>query len=172
MEQTRELVAANREITETAQQTLESVRADAQDFIEKLVAVVEQTKEENRQFIDRTSEAAVEVLEKALESNRALIKGELTPLVRDFRATLEDFVQHHETYRESAGLLAANSTSMNGSAQVLAGSATAYTQIARSIDEHLRTLEGTQQVFVDRVTSSADSMRSAVGHNDRRSAPP
>jgi hypothetical protein len=164
--QTRDLVTANREITESAQQTLVSVRADAQAFVEQLsaatLAVVEQTKEENKQFIDRTSQAAVEVLEKALESNRVLIKGELTPLVQDFRTTLEDFVRHHETYRDSARLLAESARSMDESARVLAGSAKSYTQIASSIDDHLRILEGTQRQFVDRVTSSADSMRSAA----------
>jgi hypothetical protein len=165
VQQTKDLVAENRKITESARVALETVRADAHTFVEKLSGDTRSTlqaiQDQNKQFIERTAEEALGLLKAALEANRTLFVDEMRPLVKDFRTTLEDFVRHHETYRDSAQLLAASSTSMDESARVLAGSAKSYTEIATSIDDHLRILEGTQEEFVGRVTSSADSMRSA-----------
>jgi uncharacterized phage infection (PIP) family protein YhgE len=159
IDQTKELTDSNREITENAKNALKTIQTDAQEFVTKfggqVLDVLEAVKQNNEQAIKQVAGEATNVLAQAAEANQQLIGEQMAPLAKQFRETLDKFSGQHETYARAADAL-------SKSAETLADNAESYSTIARSIDQQLRLIEGTQSGFIQQVDQSATSMRTAA----------
>jgi hypothetical protein len=163
--QTRELAEQNNRIAATAQRAVAELHTQGRDLIatvaQELQGTVTAVREANAQFIQRTTADATAVLRQATEANQSLIREQLTPLFQGFRDSLDDYRTDQGAYRASTDKLAHGVTELTAAASVLAGSSKSYTEIAASIDEHLRLVVTSQNDFVNRVTANAQSMAEA-----------
>jgi hypothetical protein len=163
---TARVAEQNRTLVQTAETTMETLREGSQEFIASLaresLVTLAGVREQNEQLIARTTEAAKLVLQQAGAANERLIVEQLTPLFLGFRSSLEDYRADQEVYRNTTTALAGGVTDLSASAGVLAESAQAYTEVAQSINQHLRLIERSQSDFVARVADNSSSMTTAA----------
>lgn len=164
--ETKKLAEENNRIAQTAKDAVAELHAQGRELIAKLTAEVQETmvsvRSDNAQFIARTTEEATTVLQQAADANQKLVEQQMTPLFEGFRASLGDYRADQEVYRRSADAMARGVTELTKSAAILAGSSQSYTEVASSIDEHLRLIQSSQSDFVSRVAENSASMGTAA----------
>jgi hypothetical protein len=160
------LAAENNRITATAQHAVEELHQQGRDLIAELAREIQETvvsvRDDNAQFINRTATEATDMLQQAVDSNKQLLDQQLTPLFRGFHDSLGDYRKDQEAYRASAQEMAVGVTGLTEATRVLAGSSESYTEVATSIDQHLRLIQSSQNDFVSRVTENSQSMTTAA----------
>jgi hypothetical protein len=162
----KELARTNNQIAATAQQAMEALQTQSQEFVAGLARetgqVLEAVRVDNAQVVARTAEEAKQVLQQAGAANKQLIEQQMTPLFKGFQASLAEYRADQQTYHASASALARAVTELTASAAVLTASSESSTKIAGSIDEHLRVVGASQREFVTRVTESSQSVSTAA----------
>lgn len=166
VQQTRELTEAGQKAVEDAARTIESAHTRSDDLIGKLAeqsrATLQSLQQATGQIVDRVVKEAVTVLHDAVAADRSLINDQLAPLVSQFQVGVDDFAKSYRVYQESTATFVAVTADLGAATKVLADSARSYTDIAESIDAHLRGIEGSQGTFIARVTESVSSMGTAA----------
>lgn len=167
MRETRELSEANRLVVADAANAVESARAKADDLIKQLAeqsrATLESLQQANEQMVTRVIKESVTVLTDAVNADRSLINDQMAPLVDKFRSSVEDFSRSFGTYQSNTDTFVTVTADLGAAANVLAESAKSYSDIAESIDSHLRMIKTSQEDFIKQVTESAQSMGTAAG---------
>lgn len=165
MRQAEQLANTSRDALEKASAALAQIHAEGKEFIADLaresLATLVGVREENKQLIAQTAADGRDVLQQAATANRQLIEQQMNPLIGQLGTTLAEFARHHETYRTGVSELSGGVTKLGAAADVLAGSASAYTATAKSIDDHLRVIRTSQDDFTARVNESVTSMVTA-----------
>ncbi len=166
MEQTEQLAATSSAAIDAAKEELKQIQADGRTFISDLaresLATLVGVRDENKEFIAETANEAKGVLQQAAAESRQVVDRQIIPLVEQLRTILSEFELHNETYRVGVGALTQGVTELSAASQVLAGSAKSYTDIAASINDHLRLIQTSQSDFISRVTDSVSSMTTAA----------
>lgn len=165
-------VAAREVLDETRKQTTELFEATMTTVTEteKLVTLLaeqsgktlDSLQQANEQMVTRVAKEAVGVLNSAVVEDRALVNNQLAPLVEQFQANVESFARNFDTYQENTAAFVAVTSDVGVATKALGESAKSYTDIAGSIDAHLRNIEGSQQTFIQQVTESARNMGTAA----------
>ncbi|MET9265619.1 hypothetical protein [Amycolatopsis sp. NPDC004079] len=165
-QQTKEQFDATMAVVEAAGDGLKSVHAESEKMIGLLAEQTRKTlaslQQANEQMVDRVAKEAVSVLNSAVTEDRTLVNEQLAPLVEQFQANVEAFSRSHELYQENTAAFVAVTSDVGVAAKVLGESAKSYTDIAGSIDTHLRNIDGSQQHFIEQVTESARTMGTAA----------
>jgi hypothetical protein len=166
MKQTAELSEANREVVTSAAAAVESAHTKADDLVRLLAeqtrSTLQSLQQANEQIITQVVKEAVTVLHDAVAADRSLINDQMAPLVAQFRSSVDDFTKSYSTYQASTATFVAVTADLGSATNVLAESAKSYSDIAGSIDGHLRTIEGSQDTFITQVTESVKSMGTAA----------
>jgi hypothetical protein len=164
--QTAELFEATSATIEKANDNLSSVHDRTEDLV-KLLAdqsrkTLDSLQQANEQMATRVAKEAIAVLNSAVAEDRALVSEQLAPLVEQFQANVESFARSYDTYQENTAAFVAVTSDVGVATKVLGDSAKSYSDIAGSIDTHLRNIEDSQQHFIQRVTESARTMGTAA----------
>jgi hypothetical protein len=165
--QTAELFEATMAVVDKASGNLTSVHTDTEKLVSLLAEQSRKTldslQQANEQMVSRVAKEAVAVLNSAVAEDRALVNEQLAPLVEQFQANVESFTRGFDAYQENVSAFVAVTSDVGVATKALGESASSYTDIAESIDAHLRNIEGSQQTFIEQVTESARNMGTAAG---------
>jgi hypothetical protein len=165
--ETAELFEATMAAVDKASGNLTSVHTESEKLIRLLAEqsgkTLDSLQQANEQMVTRVAKEAVAVLNSAVAEDRTLVSEQLAPLVEQFQANVESFSRGFDAYQENVSTFVAVTSDVGVATKALGASATSYTDIAESIDAHLRTIEGSQQTFIEQVTESARNMGTAAG---------
>ncbi len=165
-QQTAELFEATKEAVDKANDNLASVHTESEKLLgllaEQIGKTLDSLQQANEQMVTRVATEAVAVLNSAVTEDRTLVNEQLAPLVEQFQANVESFSRSYEAYQENTAAFVAVTSDVGVAATVLGESAKSYTDIAESIETHLRNIDGSQQHFIEQVTESARSMGTAA----------
>ncbi len=165
-QQTAELFEATTTAIEKANGNLGSVYAETTKLVDLLAEqsgkTLDSLRQANEQMVTRVAREAMAVLNSAVAEDRALVSGQLAPLVEQFQANVESFARSYDTYQENTAAFVAVTSDVGVATKVLGESAKSYSDIAGSINTHLRNIEDSQQHFIQRVTESARTMGTAA----------
>jgi ABC-type transporter Mla subunit MlaD len=166
-QQTAELFESTMAAVDKASDNLTSVHTETEKLVGMLAEqsgkTLESLQQANEQMVTRVAKEAVAVLNSAVAEDRALVSEQLAPLVEQFQANVESFARNFDTYQENTAAFVAVTSDVGVATQLLGESAKSYTDIAESIDAHLRNIEGSQENFIQQVTESARNMGTAAG---------
>lgn len=165
--QTAELFEATMAAVDKASGNLASVHTETEKLVRLLAEQSGKTlaslQQANEQMVTQVAKEAVAVLNSAVVEDRALVSEHLAPLVEQFQANVESFTRGFDAYQDNVSAFVAVTSDVGVATTALGESATSYTDIAESIDAHLRNIEGSQQTFIEQVTESARNMGTAAG---------
>jgi hypothetical protein len=165
--QTAELFQATMGAVDKANGNLTSVYGETEKLVgllaEQSGKTLESLQQANEQMVARVAKEAMAVLNSAVAEDRALVSEQLAPLVEQFQANVESFARSYDTYQENTAAFVSVTSDVGVATKVLGESAKSYSDIAGSIDTHLRNIQESQQHFIDRVTESARNMGTAAG---------
>lgn len=166
-QQTTELFQSTMTVVDKAQENLASVHTETTELVGLLAEQSRKTldtlQQANEQMVNRVAKEAMAVLNSAVADDRALVSEQLAPLVEQFQLNVEAFARSYDMYQENTAAFVAVTSDVGVATTVLGESAKSYSDIAGSINEHLRNIEDSQQHFIQRVTESAHNMGTAAG---------
>ncbi|MCC8245551.1 hypothetical protein [Saccharothrix luteola] len=153
-------------LQEQAQQDMAELQKQAETLVGGLAREVRDTlgavREDNTQFISRTTQEALLVLRQAVADNRQLVEQQMTPLFDGFRESLQDYRADHQVYRAAATEMATEVTGLSESASVIAAASSSHAEAAKSIDRQLEHIEQSQTNMVATVAEHSTTIKSAA----------
>ncbi|MEU4768015.1 hypothetical protein AB0H12_32670 [Actinosynnema sp. NPDC023794] len=177
VKETKELAETNRKLSEDAhekmaqlqeqaQQDMAELQQQAKTLVGDLAREVRDTlsavREDNTQFIARTTQEALLVLQQAVADNRQLVEQQMTPLFDGFRESLRDYRADHQVYRAAATEMATEVTGLSESAAVIAAASSSHAEAAKSIDRQLEHIGRSQTNLVATVAEHSTTITSAA----------
>ncbi|GAA4232492.1 hypothetical protein GCM10022254_32510 [Actinomadura meridiana] len=165
--QTAELFESTTAAVDKASENLASVHTETEKLVgllaEQSGKTLDSLRQANEQMVARVAKEAVDVLNSAVAEDRALVSEHLAPLIEQFQANVESFTRGFDAYQEDISAFVAVTSDVGVATKALGESAASYTDTAESIDTHLRSIESSQQAFIENVTESARNMGTAAG---------
>lgn len=165
-QQTDKLFEKTVAAVEKADENLATVHAKTAEMITMLAGqtgkALDSLQQANEQMVASVAKEAISVLNSAVVEDRALVGEQLAPLVEQFQANVESFGRSYDTYQENTAAFVAVTSDVGVATTALGESAKLHSEIAGSIDTHLRNIDGSQQNFIAQVTDSARNMGTAA----------
>jgi hypothetical protein len=153
-------------LQQRAQEQMAGLQQQAETLVAGLAKEVRDTlsavREDNTQFIARTTQEALLVLRQAVTDNRQLVEQQMTPLFDGFRESLKDYRADHQVYRAAATELATEVTGLSGSAAVIASASSSHAEAAKAIDQQLQHIKRSQTDLVATVAQHSTDIKSAA----------
>lgn len=166
MNETKELAETNQRLSADTQKEMAELQLQARTLVADLAREVRDTlsavREDNTQFIVRTTREALGVLEHAVTDNRQLVEQQMTPLFDGFRESLKDYRADHQVYRAAATEMATRVTGLSESAAVIATASTSHADAAKAIDRQLELIKESQTDLVTTVGKHSANIESAA----------